>query len=69
LFVPLINVILSDKEHDTLVKVCLHQNRFKTDDIFMSNWMLMPPADISLKASIEMMFGQGTLGRFYSFVK
>jgi len=31
--------------------------------------MLTPLADISLKATIEMTFGQGRLGWFYSFVK
>jgi hypothetical protein len=34
----------------------------------MSNWMLMPLADISLKSTIEMMFEQDRLGWFYSFV-
>jgi len=29
----------------------------------------MPLADISLKAAIEMTFGQGRLGWFYRFVK
>ena len=44
-------------------------NKCKTDDIWMSNWMLIPLADISLKVTIEMMFGQDRLGWSYSFVK
>jgi hypothetical protein len=35
----------------------------------MSNWKLTPLAGISLKTTIEMLFGQVRLGWFYSFVK
>ena len=35
----------------------------------MSNWKLTPLAEISLKTTIEVMFGQGRLGWFYTFAK
>lgn len=66
--VPFVNVILSDKEHSTLTNVYLHYNKHKAGDISIPKRVLTSLVDIFLKATNEMIFGQGSLGWVYSFV-